>query len=161
LPRHLEPSHPCACTSGKTFGDCCRPYLRGEREAPEPVALMRSRFSAFALDYPAHLWRTLHATHRDRSKPEAEMLRNFRRASRTMEYAGLTILDSAPAGADGRAQVLFLALVRDRARDVSFLECSGFLHDGTGWRYANGTTRNASDFTAPSEVRLATFLPRA
>jgi SEC-C motif-containing protein len=60
---------------------------------------------------------------------------------------------------DGRAQVLFLAQVRDRARDVSFVERSDFLHDGTGWRYANGTTSNASDFAAPAGVRLATFLP--
>lgn len=161
MPRHLEPSHPCTCTSGKSFGDCCRPYLRGEREAPDPVSLMRSRFSAFALDYSAYLWRTLHVTHGDRSKSEEEMLRNFRRASRGMEYRALTILDSAPPGADGRAQVLFLAHVRDRARDVSFLERSDFLHDGTGWRYAYGTTRDASDFPAPLEVRLATFLPPA
>ena len=158
MPRHLEPSHPCACTSGKSFAECCRPHLRGEREAEGPVALMRSRFSAFALDYPAYLWRTMHATHGDRSQSESEMLRHFRRASRTMEYRALTILDAAPAGTDGRAQVLFLAQVRDRARDVSFIERAGFLHDGTGWRYANGTVRNASDFAAPDGVRLATFL---
>jgi SEC-C motif-containing protein len=157
MPRHLEPSQPCACTSGKAFGDCCRPYLRGEREAPDPVSLMRSRFSAFALGYPDYLWRTLHASHGDRTRSQEEMLRSFRRATRTMEYRALTVLDSAPPDAAGRAQVLFLAQVHDRARDVSFLERSDFLHDGTGWRYANGTVLDASDFPAPEAVRLSTF----
>ena len=55
MPGHLDPGHPCACTSGKKFADCCRPYLRGEREAPDAVALMRSRFTAFALEHAAYL----------------------------------------------------------------------------------------------------------
>jgi SEC-C motif-containing protein len=155
MPKHLEPSHACACTSGKSYGDCCRPLLRGEREAPDAVAMMRSRFSAFALDYSAYLWRTLHPSHPDRARPEAEILRNFRRASRTMEYRALSILDSA--GDAGRAQVLFLARVGDRGRDLSFLERSDFLHDGTGWRYANGTVRPATDFAAPEATRFDTF----
>ncbi len=121
--------------------------------------MMRSRFSAFALDYSAYLWRTLHPSHPDRARPEEEVLRNFRRASRTVEYRALHILDAAPASADGRAQVLFLARVLDRGRDLPFLERSEFLHDGQGWRYANGTVRAATDFPAPESVRFDTFAP--
>lgn len=157
MPRHHEPSHPCVCHSGVEFGDCCRPILRGEREAADPVSLMRSRFSAFALDYPDYLWRTLHPAHPERARPREDVLRSFRRASRTMEYRGLAILDQAPADASGRARVLFLARVFDRTRAISFLERSEFLHDGTGWRYANGTTRPASDFAAPESLRLDSF----
>ena len=157
MPRHLEPSRPCACASGLRYGDCCRPFLRGERDAPDPISMMRSRFSAFALDYSAYLWRTLHPTHPDRARPEEEVLRTFRRASRTLEYRSLAILDSAPAGADGRAQVLFLARVLDRGRDLSFLERSDFLHDGAGWRYLTGTVRGANDFADPQSTRLASF----
>lgn len=121
--------------------------------------MMRSRFSAFALDYAAYLWRTLHPSHADRARPEEEVMRGFRRASRTMEYRALAILDYLPAGKDGRAQVLFLARVFDRGRELSFLERSDFLHDGPGWRYANGTVRAATDFAAPEAVRFDTFAP--
>ena len=157
MPRHLEPSQPCACTSGKTFADCCRPALRGEREADSPVAMMRSRFSAFALGYADYLWRTIHASHPDRARPEAEVVRNFKRASRTMEYRALTILDSGPAPEAGHALVLFLARVFDRGRDLSFLERSEFAHDGQGFRYFNGTVRPATDFPTPETTRLPTF----
>ncbi len=45
----LEPGSPCPCLSGETFGDCCRPVHQGERPAPTTEALMRSRYSAFAV----------------------------------------------------------------------------------------------------------------
>ncbi|MBU4538201.1 MAG: YchJ family protein [Weeksellaceae bacterium] len=39
----------CPCCSGKTYVDCCKPYHTGEKHAPTAEALMRSRFSAFAI----------------------------------------------------------------------------------------------------------------
>ena len=44
----------CHCGSGLYFKDCCRPYIRGKKEAPTAEALMRSRYSAYvvgAIDY--------------------------------------------------------------------------------------------------------------
>ena len=47
------------CTSGVVFGDCCGPLLAGTRRAGTAQALMRSRFTAFAVgdaDYLLHSW---------------------------------------------------------------------------------------------------------
>lgn len=55
----LDPAARCPCGSGDTYGGCCRPLHRG-RAAPTAEALMRSRFSAFALGDEAHLLRTWH-----------------------------------------------------------------------------------------------------
>ncbi|MDM7832282.1 YchJ family protein [Cellulomonas edaphi] len=54
---------PCPC-GGATFGACCGPILRGERSAATAEALMRSRFTAFAVGDVAHLLRTWHPTTR-------------------------------------------------------------------------------------------------
>ena len=102
---------------------------------------MRSRFSAFALQNAAYLLRTLHPTHPDRQRPEAEVLRDLLRAARAFEYRGLAILDEVAPDAEGRAQVEFRAQVIDRGRDRSFIERSDFFHDGTGWRYLSGKLR--------------------
>ena len=44
----------CHCGSGLNYWDCCRPYIKGKKNAPTAEALMRSRYSAYvvgAIDY--------------------------------------------------------------------------------------------------------------
>ena len=162
MPKHVDPGHPCPCTSGKTFGACCRPYLRGEEEAPDAVALMRSRFTAFALEHAEHLLRTLAPEHPDRQRPAAEVLKNLRRASRQFDYRSLQILDHAGPDADGRSLVLFHAHLQDRGRDRSFVELSDFVHDGVGLRYLSGQLRDGADLKpGDPPLTIATFTPSA
>jgi SEC-C motif-containing protein len=54
----------CPCGSGQVYGDCCGRFHSGPAAAPTAEALMRSRFSAFALDDPGYLLRTWHPTTR-------------------------------------------------------------------------------------------------
>lgn len=49
----------CPCDTGLPYADCCRPFHEGTL-APTAVALMRSRYSAFALGLADHLMRTWH-----------------------------------------------------------------------------------------------------
>jgi SEC-C motif-containing protein len=51
---------------------------------------------------------------------------------------GLDVLDAREADAHGVARVLFAAKVFHKGKDLSFVELSEFLHDGTGWRYLRG-----------------------
>ena len=48
----------CRCASGRKFKRCCGPLLAGA-PAPDPQALMRSRYSAFALGEVGHLVATV------------------------------------------------------------------------------------------------------
>lgn len=48
----------CPCCSGKTYGECCKPFHTGEKYAPTAEALMRSRFSAFAIPNGSYLMET-------------------------------------------------------------------------------------------------------
>ncbi|WP_094763398.1 YchJ family protein [Luteococcus japonicus] len=59
---------PCPCGTGRAFAECCGPYLDGH-PAPTAEALMRSRYTAFALagrhaSAANHLWRTWHPSKR-------------------------------------------------------------------------------------------------
>jgi SEC-C motif-containing protein len=113
---------------------------------------MRSRFSAFALRDVAYLWKTLDPDHPDRQRPQAEVLRAIKVSSTNLHFMRLRILDRKDAG-DGseHARVLFLAEVFERGRDLSFFELSSFRHDGTGWRYLEGTTAQAAGVGAAAE----------
>ena len=50
----------CPCNSGLDYADCCAPYISGARKAPGPEALMRSRYTAYALQIMPYLAATLH-----------------------------------------------------------------------------------------------------
>jgi SEC-C motif-containing protein len=154
----VSKSSECPCGSDRAYGECCGPLLAGEREAADAVALMRSRYTAFATGQAEYLLRTLHATHEGRTEPVDEVLRGLRRACRLLKFRGLAILDSAPPDAQGRAQVLFLARVFEAGKDISFVERSDFLHDGAGWRYAHGDTVATKAIKGdPKALTLATF----
>lgn len=132
------PPPPCPCASGRPFATCCAPCLAGEREAPDALALMRSRYTAFARGDAEYLWRTLAEAHPDRQGVKADVLFALRRAASGSKFLGLTVLDFRPADERAIAVVEFEARVFQKGRDRSFRERSEFLHDGTGWRYLSG-----------------------
>lgn len=50
----------CPCCSGKPFAQCCDLYLSGKTYPNTAEALMRSRFSAYALGKLSYLQKTWH-----------------------------------------------------------------------------------------------------
>ncbi|MFL5343871.1 MAG: YchJ family protein [Hyalangium sp.] len=154
----MPPAPPCPCSSGLRYRQCCASFHRGEAEPPDAEALMRSRYSAFALKEAAYLWKTLHPSHPDRARPEAEVVKELRAFSQSHQFPGLVVMDRRPPDAQGVAQVLFFAKVFERGKDRSFVERSDFRHDGTGWRYVSGALRLPSELKGPPEaLTLATF----
>lgn len=129
----LAPTKPCPCGSGETYGACCRPLHRAEREAPTPEALMRSRFSAFACGEIDHLIRTLAPEHEDRARPAADVARDLRENCRIGRFMGLEIFEASAHG--DRGMVRFRARVFVDGRDRSFEERSDFRRVDGAWRY--------------------------
>ncbi|HEY7883715.1 MAG TPA: YchJ family metal-binding protein, partial [Cellvibrionaceae bacterium] len=57
-------SQSCPCGSGHTYRRCCEPCHLGAAPAATPEALMRSRYSAFALGLAPYLLATWHSSTR-------------------------------------------------------------------------------------------------
>ncbi|WP_406071369.1 YchJ family metal-binding protein [Streptomyces sp. NBC_01020] len=51
---------PCPCGLSAPYGECCGRFHSGQSAAPTAEALMRSRFSAFAVEDGAYLLRSWH-----------------------------------------------------------------------------------------------------
>ena len=67
----------CPCASGEELPNCCGRYLSGEAAAPTAEALMRSRYSAFALgesDYLLSTWHPQTRPSRVRLDPEQKWI---------------------------------------------------------------------------------------
>jgi SEC-C motif domain protein len=60
----VTPPTRCPCGSGEVYLECCGRFHAGDAIAPTALALMRSRFAAFAFGDAAYLLRTWHPTTR-------------------------------------------------------------------------------------------------
>lgn len=119
----------CPCCSGHSLADCCA-RLISQRERPEnAVALMRSRYTAFALgkmDYLLESW------HPRTCPKELELDPGLR-------WVGLEILGSGEQGDE--AWVEFEARMIIAGREEALRERSRFLQVDGRWKYVDGALR--------------------
>lgn len=117
----------CPCGTGLVFGECCAPIQRGERPAPTAEALMRSRYTAFAVGDIDWLLASWHASTRPRSLELDPGIRWLR----------LDVLGTTGGPFDAVGTVSSEAhWVADGARG-STRELSRFRRDA-GWQYVDG-----------------------
>ncbi|QUX24924.1 MULTISPECIES: YchJ family protein [Nocardiopsis] len=117
----------CPCGGGE-YGSCCGPAHRGDRAAATAEALMRSRYSAFAVGDRAYLERTWH--------PETRPARV--EAGPGTEWTGLEILETnggTPFHTDGT--VRFRARYREGGRAGEMVEHSRFTRLDGAWVYVD------------------------
>ncbi len=129
MPVKISPNAPCPCLRGTKYKKCCGMWHRG-RPAPSPTALMRSRFSAYALGLVDYILQTTHA---DGAPGSREDVLSF---CENTEFAGLEILDRSEDG--DRGEVTFRATLRQGGRDASFGERSLFFKVDGRWQYHSG-----------------------
>ncbi|MCA4722390.1 YchJ family protein [Mycolicibacterium fortuitum] len=121
--------HPCPCGTGLPYDECCGPLHSGARQAATAVALMRSRFSAFALgdvDYLLTSW------HPDTRPAELSM-------DEDIVWRRLQIVDAEAGGEESTDGVVeFRAqYVHDGKRHILH-ERSRFERVKGRWRYLDG-----------------------
>ncbi|UUF13808.1 MULTISPECIES: YchJ family protein [Flavobacterium] len=57
-------THKCFCDTGLQFENCCGLYLENNQKAPTALALMRSRYSAYATHNAEYLLKTTYISER-------------------------------------------------------------------------------------------------
>ncbi|BDB39709.1 MULTISPECIES: YchJ family protein [Mycobacterium] len=124
---------PCPCGSGAGYFECCRPLHRGERAAETALALMRSRFTAFAVGDESYLLATWHPSTRPR-RVELDSDVAWRR---------LQIVDTeAGTRDDTNGVVEFRAQYVHRGKRHIMRERSRFTREKGRWLYVDGDVRS-------------------
>ncbi|MEP6988462.1 MAG: YchJ family metal-binding protein [Chloroflexota bacterium] len=128
----ISPNDACPCDSGLSYKNCCQPLRKGAKAA-SPEALMRSRYSAYALHLTDYIIKTTHPEGLYYRSGRAAWKRDIESFSQNTRFARLQIL----AAKDD--MVTFRATLFANNQDVSFTEISVFRqHDGQ-WKYYSGT----------------------
>ncbi|MCF0097476.1 YchJ family protein [Micromonospora sp. MH99] len=122
----------CPCGSGQAYADCCSPVHGGTVQAPTAEALMRSRFSAFALGDADYLVRSWHSS----TRPARLELTSGQRWTR------LEIVETERGGLlDATGTVTFHAHYREAGRPGTLTEHSRFVREDGRWVYLDGDQR--------------------
>ncbi len=112
---------PCPCGSGTPYAGCCAPRLSGQTPAETPEALMRSRYTAYALQDAAYLLATWHA----RTRPASLRLGHT-------EWLGLTVRRAVGD------TVSFTARFQESGQRHALRERSTFVQEDGRWFYLDG-----------------------
>ncbi|QNN53721.1 YchJ family protein [Nocardioides mesophilus] len=123
----------CPCGSGTPYAACCGPVHDG-RPAATGEALMRSRYSAYALGRTDHVFRTWHP----RTRP-ADV-----GPTPGLTWTGLEVLRTVDgAEGDSTGLVEFRARFRADGRESELHETSRFERRGGRWVYVDGDVDGA------------------
>lgn len=125
----------CPCCSGHEYEVCCALFHRGA--LPEnALQLMRSRFSAYALNMPDYLIATTDPASPNYSENKFSWKRSLSHFSQNTEFQQLKILDFKESGLF--ATVVFVAVIAQGGSDATFTERSYFERSRGRWYYRNG-----------------------
>ena len=133
MPLKKTSATPCPCGQPKDYADCCAVY-HGGVAAPTAEALMRSRYSAYALGRADYILATWHASTRP---PDA-------RPGQGIRWIGLTVKRHEDTG-DDRAIVEFVARYKIAGRAQRLHEVSRFVHEDGRWSYVDGQVDDDAD----------------
>jgi SEC-C motif domain protein len=118
----------CPCGSGAAYDACCGPLHDGE-PVETAVALMRARYSAYAVGRLDYVFRTWHPRTRPPEMPEALGL----------AWLGLEVLRTVDGGPSDQSGVVeFRARYRDLQGERVLHETSRFERRAGRWVYVDG-----------------------
>ncbi|WP_396170622.1 YchJ family protein [Flavobacterium sp.] len=118
----------CYCGSNASFEDCCQVYIKGIQKAPTAEALMRSRYSAYAIGDADYLVATTHYSTRKLHRKE-----DILEWSQSNHWKQLEVLAST------ETTVKFKAYYSDYQGKLQVHEeHSAFVLENGSWFYVDG-----------------------
>ena len=118
----------CYCGSGKAFANCCEPYISGTKQAPTAEALMRSRYSAYAVHNAEYLWQT--TALKERRYHSKEAILNWAKSN---QWLKLEVLNATETTVEFKAYYL-----DKRLKAQVHHEKSKFINESGSWYYVDG-----------------------
>ncbi len=124
---------PCPCGSSRAYASCCGPWHAGPQhlQAPDALALMRSRYGAYVLGLADYLRDTWHP-----STCPADLQDH----DPALRWLGLEVRRFLITDAE-HATVEFVARSKRAGKAQRLHETSRFVREGGRWFYLDGELR--------------------
>ncbi len=123
----------CACGSKKSYKTCCGLIHSDIHQAKTPLALMKSRYTAFTIGYIDYLMRSHHSS----TRPVAEK-EDILKWAKSVTWLNLEIVES-PKPIETEGFVTFKASFLENGKQNVIHEKSRFVKENGHWTYIDGT----------------------
>ena len=123
----------CPCGSGLAFEACCEPFLIGQKKPATAVALMRSRYCAYAMGAVDYLFKT--SGPKVRKEFDAESSRKW---AESAKWTGIEIVTDETDSSNESAVIEFLAHYSVNDTDFDHHERAEFAKIEGEWRFMDG-----------------------
>lgn len=118
----------CYCGSDKTFELCCYLYISRTQQAPTALALMKSRYSAYAAHQADYLLATTHSS--ERKQYSREEILHWAKANK---WQKLEIISSSENTVEFKAY-----FIDSNNTNQIHYELSTFKQENGSWFYVDG-----------------------
>jgi SEC-C motif domain protein len=129
----IGPNDKCPCGVGRKYKKCCGPLHRGVRPPASPEALMRSRYTAYALGLVDYVIDTTHPDHPAWNADRATWGAELETWCNEADFIGLTVHGSGEEADTG--WVSFTADYNNEGRKGALAELSRFERIDGRWLY--------------------------
>ena len=129
----IKPNDACPCGTGRKVKKCCGPLHRGVKTAASPEALMRSRYTAYALGLVDYVIDTTHPEHPAWSADRATWAAELQQWCDDTTFTKLTVHGTGEEGDEG--WVSFTADYDTAGRTGAIAELSRFAKVDGRWLY--------------------------
>jgi len=123
----------CPCYSGLDYETCCRVYHLERKIPKDALILMRSRYSAYAMDLPQYIMETTHPQCAEYDEERERWEESIHFFYQNTEFLGLEIKNFTPGKRE--AWVTFVAHLSQKDKPVFLTEKSRFIKEGGLWVY--------------------------
>lgn len=121
----------CYCNSGKTFAECCEPFITGAANPPTAEACLRSRYSAYVLGNADYILDTIEPEERKRYDRKG-----IEKWSKNSQWISLQVLSSKDEGDEGNVE--FVATFKENFVTKKHHEKSVFTRIDGKWCFKSG-----------------------
>lgn len=123
----------CPCGSKLNYDKCCKAIILKEIEAKSPEHLMRSRYSAYALQHSTYIYDTY-----SKASKTNQSLRDIEVWAKETKWLNLTIIASSEFKNISNPSVEFEAIYKNDNVFYKMKETSTFVKEDNLWRYVDG-----------------------
>jgi SEC-C motif-containing protein len=135
----LHVNNPCPCGSLLKYKKCCKAFHDKSKLPKTALELMKSRFSAFAVQNADYIIFTTHKDNPDFTSDIKSWKEDILNFSKNTDFVKLEILEFVDDKIESLENfVTFKASMKQNGEDISFVEKSRFLKDGERWLYVDG-----------------------